>query len=399
MTKTKRFFSNWVAAFEAAHQETEIPAKFIYWAAIGTVAGALERKVYYDGVRFRLYPNHFLTFTGPPAIKKSTTVNLGIDHLRALETVNVGPSAVTWQNLVDKLVALNWGKLDDIKDGSQMKSDTAPMTLPAPELGTLVDFSNRDFLDFMCVLWDSPKMHEKSTRGMGDQMIYGPCVNLMAGTTPEWIRENVKPSMFKTGLLTRFIFVYSNDIRTPIAWPEDVVNPGYEEALKRLDYDLSLIHKLKGAVTISPEAKKRGKAYYDGVVLGAKNLSDYTKDWASRKHVHVIKLALCISCAKRDNLTITLEDYEEAITKIESAHQDLYTVLSYMEERKELGPQRTILTYIQNNSPIAVTKIYSTFHTLMLRKEIDMAIDSLVMGGSIEKYPDLTTATMHIRSK
>lgn len=396
----QRFFKDWIKAFEVAHQETEIPVNFIYWAAVGAVAGALERKVFYNGIRYKLYPNHFITFTGPPAIKKSTTVYLGIDHLRNLGTVNVGPSAITWQFLVDRLAALNWGKIEDLKEGGQLKSDTAPMTLPAPELGTLVDFTNREFLDFMCVLWDSPKQHEKSTRGMGDQVIHGPCVNILGGTTPEWIRDNVKPTMFKTGLLTRFIFVYSNDIRQEMAWPEDHVDPGYDEAMKRLDYDLQLIHQLKGQIVIAQDAKDLGKQYYHDVVVPSKDLADNTKDWASRKHVHVVKLALCISCAKRDSLIITKEDYQEAITKIEQAHKDLYIVTSYMQERKELGPQRDIEVYIKNHKKgVPVTKVYSYFHQKMLRKEIDIAIDGLVSGGAVEKYADIETASMFIRTK
>lgn len=385
MTKAS---GNWLKSFCALHEATEMPRNYIKWAGVSAIAGALKRNVFYNGGRFRLYPNQYICLIGPPAIKKSTSVDLCFNLLRKVEDINIGPSGVTWQYLVDKLVALNYGKLEDIKNGGAILSDNAPISIPVPELGTFLDFENRDFLDFMCVLWDSPPIHEKGTRIMGDQIIHGPCLNLLGGVTPTWVKLYMKPQFFDTGFLSRMLFVYADAGHAEIAWPDLLVKEDHTQEEELLAYGLKKLGQLNGAITLSPEARALGVKFYSQNNQKVKLLNDYTVSWAARKFYHIIKLSICLAAAESSSLLITGPIWLEAEDMIESLHKDLYKVIAYMQERKELAGQRDLIDFINKNSPVAEAKLYNTFYTKMLQREIKDSLTNILSSGKYSKFLD-----------
>jgi hypothetical protein len=82
---------------------------------VATIGGALQRNVVFDQVTFQLYANHYVILVGPPAVNKTTALNYGVDRLRKVDGLNVGPSSVTWQYLVDKLKDLQTASPEEIK--------------------------------------------------------------------------------------------------------------------------------------------------------------------------------------------------------------------------------------------------------------------------------------------
>ena len=85
---------------------TEAPKRMHFWAAVGTVAGALRRRVWIDMKRFQWFPSFYIIYVGPPGVvAKSTTIDIATDLLKQVPGIKFGPNAITWQALVSAFAA------------------------------------------------------------------------------------------------------------------------------------------------------------------------------------------------------------------------------------------------------------------------------------------------------
>ena len=83
---------------------SESPDAFHFWTAVGTVAGALRRRVWIDMRHFQWTPNFYIILVGPPGIAaKSTSIRIGTDLLQSVDGVKFGPQSMTWQSLTKSL--------------------------------------------------------------------------------------------------------------------------------------------------------------------------------------------------------------------------------------------------------------------------------------------------------
>ena len=146
-----RNIKNWLQGYIGYTKHCESPDFFHLWSAVGTVAGALDGKVWIDQGYFQWKPNFFIIFVAPPGIvSKSTTLGVGMAMLRSLDTVNFGPESASWQAVTDA-----FGDATRTIEGvGQMSA----LTIEASELGTFLDPQNREMIDVLCRLWDGSEV-------------------------------------------------------------------------------------------------------------------------------------------------------------------------------------------------------------------------------------------------
>lgn len=385
--RSRRQLANWLEAFEKAFENTEPPEKYVYWVGVATIGGALARQVVFDQVTFQLYPNHYVILVGPPAVKKTTAINYGVDRLRKVDGVNVGPSSVTWQYLVDKLKEIQTASPEEMKLTGQVTKESCPIVLPAGELGTLIDFNERGAIDFFVNAWDSPKVFDKGTRLMGDQLLYGPCPSLIAGTTPQWIKDNVKGTTRGGGFISRCIMPYANRPRKTITYPALHVKKDHQEQLSFLEHDLACIATLKGEYQLSPDAAEYGDKWHTATNAANydKKVQDDSDNWANRRYSHVHKLAMVLAASKRDELVITLEDMQEAVIRVEEVHKDFDSVFALLDERRETKGIREIESYMQDKKEVLLTDLMMEMRKKFTKKEVVEALEMLIGGGIMSK--------------
>lgn len=385
--RKKRHLDNWLKTFCETFQNTESPEKYVYWIGVGTVGAALQRNVVFDQITFQLYPNHYIILVGPPAVKKTTAIYFGIDRLRQIGCINVGPSSVTWQYLVDKLKEIQTATPEEMARTGAAIKDSCPMVLPAGELGTLIDFDDRASIDFFTNAWESPKVYDKGTRMMGDQVLNGPCLSIIAGTTPQWIKDHVHGATRGGGFISRCIMPYSDLSREIIAYPRKLVKVDHSEQLSRLEHDLLAITDLNGEYTLSPEAEQLGETWYKQVSIEQQRTSTGadSDNWINRRYSHVHKLAMVLAACKRDKLIIEKEDMQEAIARIEDISKDFNKVFAMLDERKETRGIKEIESLIKTAGQLLLTDVYTKMRTKFTKREIAEGLDVLIAGRIIEK--------------
>jgi len=388
-----RQLPNWLDSFERVFQNTEPPEKYVFWVGVGVIGGALQRNAWFDEVTFRLFPNHYIVLVGPPAVKKTTAIYYGVDRLKKLEGsvegINIGPSSVTWQNAVDLMEEIQTPSAEETARTGVALRDACPLIFPAGELGTLIDFEQRDAIDFFTNAWDSPDTFLKSTRIMGKQNINGPTPTIMAGTTPQWVKDNVRGSTRGGGFISRCIMPYANRPRRTIAYPSEHIKHDHDAILSSLEHDLAIMATLRGRFTMEKDARDFGRSWHEATADASfkKYIFDDSDNWANRRFAHVHKLAMVLSASERDDLVITLRHMEQAVYHVDQVHKDFNSVFALMDQRPETKPMRDIAAFLQEKQNIAVTELINHFRMKYTKREITEVLDMLILGNNVRKQP------------
>lgn len=324
-----RKLDDWLQSFIEYGSVGEAPFSTLFWVGVATVAGALERKCWFDQTVFKWYPNMFVVLVAPPGIiSKTTTSDMGKDLFREIDTLSLGPNVVTWPALLKAMKRA--ATATEYEPGKWV--DTSSLSIFAGELGNLLKVNDRDMMDMLVTLWDCGYIQKETVKD-GMETIEYPFLNLVGCTTPGWISENIPTYMIEGGLVSRIVWVYGGEEKRQF-----VAYPGFtdEEATKhrlrlkqKLIEDLQDIAKLRGAFTLSPSAITWGTQWYKDhwTEHGGKKDDRRFSGYFSRKQTHIHKLAMVLSAVRGNSLVIELEDLqraEEAVTLLETSMHGVF---------------------------------------------------------------------------
>lgn len=304
---------------------SEAPERFHWWVGASIIGGALRRHVYINMETFQWFPNLYVILVGPPGIvKKSTTINVGARLLRNIPGVNFGADISTWEGFVQQL--------DDAKDihtpqmnGAKLDLDTrhsisCALTMTVSEWGTFFDPKNRQMVEMLTDLYDGktdiPTV--KFTKTQGTNFISNPFVNIIAGTTPLWLRDNFKSNFAGWGLSSRCVFMHCLEPEREIPYPDEVWNGMYHNSMGPLRDDLKWISDLHGECKLTKGARAFGHEWYPVHIARKRSLDadPYHDEWLSyylaRKWDHINKLAIILSVSQRNDLLIDENIMREA---------------------------------------------------------------------------------------
>jgi Protein of unknown function (DUF3987) len=297
-----RLLPNWIQAYLAYTAESESPEEYHLWVAVSVIGGALRRRVFFPMGYFQLYANNYIVLVGPPGrCKKSTAMRIGRTLLTEIPGIKFTTDSVTRERLIQDLTQAYIGA-----DGH------SSMTAYSSEFATLLTSSGMDMVSFLTDIYDSPPIWEHSSKTGGTNKIKAPYLNMIAGTTPDWIAKAMPMDTVGIGLTSRIVFVYQDTPRVKDPFPE--LSPEQVQLQQLLLHDLNQIALLGGQFGLSKEAKSYYSAWYKDRLAnpnptGDNRLSGYFE----RKPMHVLKVAMTVSAATKNELVLTSEDIENAI--------------------------------------------------------------------------------------
>lgn len=299
-----RLLPNWIQAYLAYTAESESPEEYHKWVAISVIAGALRRRVFFPMGYFNLYPNQYITLIGPPGrCKKSTAMRIGRALLSAVPDLKFTTDSVTRERLIQDLTQAH-------ADGH------SSMTAYSSELATLLTSSGMDMVAFLTDIYDSPHEWSHQTKMGGTNKIKAPYLNLIAATTPDWIAKAMPMDTVGIGLTSRIVFVYQDTPRVKDPFP--ILSPEQVELQKMLLHDLAQLAMFGGQFSLNKEAKDYYTAWYRSRLekpnpTGDSRLSGYFE----RKPMHVLKLAMVVSAALKNELELEQADIEVSLALLE----------------------------------------------------------------------------------
>jgi len=395
-----RHFPNWLTAYLSYASHNEAPEKFHFWTGISCIAGAVRRQVWIDQAYFQWTPNFYIIFVGPPGIiTKSTTVSIGGALLRRVPSVTFGPQSITWQALLTALA------------DSETYIETEPgtftpmsaVTFSVSELGTFLDPTNRDQLDLLTGLWDGQKgVFDKVTKTQGGDVVENPWVNIIACTTPSWLRDNVTESIMGGGLSSRIIWIWGDRKRHLVAYPADHVPPGFSDTGDRLVEDLAHIATVCGAMRLSDAAKAWGrdwyKSHYERALAGGVAADESMSGYISRKQTHLHKIAMILSVAESDSLEIDTKHLVQADALLGAVEAEMHRVFDSIR----VTPQARLASLVLDRVPVGgieIQTLFREFFTTVEFKEFEAAVKSCIQAGHISTARSLTGRVLLQRSE
>lgn len=382
----------WLDFYVKHMRFSEAPASFHFWVGVGTIAGALRRKVWTDHLTYQYTPNFYIVLVAPPGIAtKSTAIRYGISMLRQIKGVHLGPQSLTWQALLESLKQ----STEAVKvPGSEQVLVYSALTLGISELGTFLRPENREYLDHLTNIWDAQKeMIGKKTVKDGEISIENPWLNIMAGTTPGWLRDNFPKVLVEGGLASRIIFVYEDNKQQLIAYPELLnVSERFKLEHEALLYDLQQIANLAGQYKFTDAAYAWGTDWYEKLherrrkMNGISAKERYT-DLLSRKQALIHKLAIILAASKRDDLVLDVDDLSDADKHVSALENNLNFVFDSIGVSNEAALSMEIINTIKRTGGVSYRSLFQAYVKTIDGATYKRIITHALEAGVISREP------------
>lgn len=308
MPPVRKLKQNWILSYsDAIDRFSEAPTSFNVWAAISVISAVLKRHVWIHRGHYKIYPNQYIVFVGPPGVGKGSAIHPAHAFIREHNPplANYFTDRVTAPKMVEKLAdgfpsfSMIGGQLIPMKEASAI--------IQAAELATFLGSSDW-MLTFLCDTWDRGEF-EYDTKGKGTNVVKDMCVSLIGGCVPDFIRELNKDSgrAISGGFTARTLFIFANDKSKQIVWPMGFdATPQGLQLKKDLADDLETISRIRGEYKWTNSAKILFERAYKTIVTNDDD-SDVVRHFKARQPVHYMKVAMCFAAATRDDLVI--DDY------------------------------------------------------------------------------------------
>jgi len=381
----KRLLGDWLRSYIEFTKGSEAPLQFHFWTGVSTIAGAVMRHVYFDQVHFKWHPNFYIVFVARPGVaKKSSTIDIGINILGKIEGVQFGPESTSWQSLIQRMAeARTMVEYPGVENPIPM----CAITCPIAEFGTFFNSKDSMMTDHLVSLWDGKTgRFEKSTKTQGKDVIDNPWINIIAGTTPSWIKENFPDYMIGGGFMSRCVFVYGDKPRSLNAYiKKEQRDVEREELEKKLLDDLYTINSLRGEFTLSKDARIFGTEWYESLFT---RTPDHLKDeqmqgYLARKQTHIHKLAMVLSLSEGNNLVISKTHLETALHITDGLERDLPKIFSSIGGNANANVTTVIYQHLIDHGSTSRTKLFERYIHKYEMKIIDQAIEALKAADMI----------------
>lgn len=394
---SSRAYDNWLAAYCSHTRFSESPDAFHFWTGVATVAGALRRRVWIDERHFQWTPNFYIVLVGPPGVAaKSTSIRSGLSLLEKVPGVFMGPQSMTWQALTESLQ--NAQELVKIEEQDTPEAMSC-ITVGVSELGTFLKPDDTELVDVLVDMWDGQKtVWRRRTKTQGETTIHNPWLNVIACTTPAWLKANFPDVLIGGGLTSRMIFVFGDKKRQLVAYPSQLVPAEeYKKEQEYLLHDLLQISSLAGEMSFSPDARNWGIEWYKLHWTSSRNnhmASERFAGYFARKQTHLHKLAIVLSAAKRNTRVIEMEDLVEANQLITQLELDMQHVFSSIGVAQQAQISTEILALIKNNRKITVRDLWRLCFNTTAQKDFQEAVKAAIEAGYVRMTVDGETKTL-----
>lgn len=382
-------------------QETESPRLFHIWSALSGVAACLGRRVYYPFAVGDIFPNMYTLLVGPPATKKSTSINIMKNLVKKNTGVRFAPKDTAGQRqgliaaihsqadndeqeeLMNNLATNDAASFDAFAmNGSRQAfmeteidlRDKHSLFVTSGEFASFIGKNNSDMLTFLIEMWDGTDYDYQLKNSK--LTIEKPLLNLIGGTTPTSISDSLPEVAIGQGFMSRIILVFAPKKYKSVEEPtlREDLEPVIGEVYKLL------FENWEGRIDVNVRAKAELSKLYDRDI----ELSDPRfVHYAERRSTHLKKLALILTCARLSK-EIDGEDILEADALLK------YTEVSMPDALGEYGlsplahaKQRLLEFITHTNAAVPISVIYSVMYRDMKKQDVVSCLNDLQNAGKI----------------
>lgn len=318
-----RQLANWIRGYMEYTRATESPEAYHFWTAVSVIGAATARQVFLDFNYFTIFPNTYIILVGPSGVRKSAAAGIGI-KLAEAAGIKKFSDKITGAALIKDLAECTVKRIN----GTNVQL-CSPMLIYASELGVFMgpDAYASGVVADLTDLYDCPKKWEKKTISRGTEEIIAPYVSLFAASTPTSLKACIPPDAVGQGFTSRILFIWAANRKQRVPLPQ--FDAGSKMLEVNLIKDLQHIGELRGQFQFTPTGFDLYHKHYLARPDPEEEFEDERlRGYASRKDMHLLKLAMALSVADRDDLTISEKEISAAIEAFKWLDEGLYHVFA-----------------------------------------------------------------------
>jgi len=383
------------------------PNSYINFGFYFIISAALQRRVWFYSESMPVFPNQYIVFVGPPAVGKGLVLG-AISHFLKFHKDSSRPTIktstgtehqllfpsgadnITFEQLLAKLASS--GRVIMRPDKSFYTHTSIWFVLE--ELSSLFQRKTEDVVKFLVNAYDC-KEYDKETKHQGQDLIRRLCLNFIAGTQIDFLKEAHKHKIFGQGFSSRTLMLFENNRRFDAFHISGETDEQKAAKTAILDW-LRKLAGVYGPITYGPAVTEWLDAWYvnDHVKkeLGA---GDRMRDYLGRKKVILLKLAAAIHFAESLTMEIELPCVVRAVELLDSVEDNMRAGLALSGSNVLHIPSRKILAYIKQRKEVSKAEIVLEFSSDLNIEEIEMCLKELEIGCGLKHKVDKTRKTIY----
>jgi len=349
-----RILNDWIASYMDWTEESEPPKTFHLWAAISTIASALQRKCWLQWGMLTFYPNMYISLVAPSGkCRKGTAMGPTRDLLDALG-IKMAAEATTRESLIREMKKVNSAITDPVTGDQSYHSS---LTVHSQELTVFLGYDNKQLMMDLTDWYDCRGRWTYRTKTQGEDDIIGVWVNLFGASTPELIQSTMPMDAIGGGLTSRMIFVYENQKYKTSVYPES--SPALYADLLR---DLEQINMMSGQFKVAPDFIDLWADWYPAQEYSPPFDDPKLAGYIERRPNHVMKLSMILSASRSSDLAITQDDLRRSIHILELAERKMPMVFRGMGACPISNVMSRVMSMIALEQRIDEPKLVATFY-------------------------------------
>lgn len=368
-----RKLNDWISNYLKFTSNDEPRESFRKFVAISTVAACLQRKCYTNWEKI-IYPNLYIVLVGPPASRKNTAIEPAEEMLREIG-IEVSAQATTREALIRRLRKI--GEKISISENTLTPNTDASMTIISSEFTVFIGIKNLHLIALLTDWYDCKNDWTYETKGQGIDSIKNVWVNLQAATTPTALKDSLPHESVGMGLTSRIIFIFEEDKAKIIFFSPNVdvldektgkakkldmsSHYKWEELRDDLIHDLNIISMMEGAFIPTGEFHN---AYMEWRNNHEKNMpfkGTMLENYSNRKQTHLRKIAMIFSASRGDDMILTLEDFNFALTSLDEVEVKMARTFSGMGKSDVAETMDRVMRYIATKKVVKLSELQKVF--------------------------------------
>ena len=383
-------------------KDLESPDLFIDWGFYSMLSTALQRRVWLFPDTFTLYPNLFTLLVGPPAAGKSRVISQVSEFIKEPSLVErkinkkknkvevkpyfpLSADTITQEALVRFIVRDCAREFYYMEGKEKIHASHFSVGFMVEELGVLLRKNTDNIVNMFNQFYDS-RDYSYKTKHQGTDVIKNICVNILGGTTPNFIRQAFSDQIISQGFTSRVIMVYGHAPRFLRQFPG--VNEQQKSCKKEIVAHLKKLATLAGPLTLSEEAMDFHKEIYESGQLTQNTVNKHYRleTYYGRKNVHLLKLSMIMHFADQtDSMVIQKQTVERAMRFL--AHTEISMHEAYTTSGRNVLAeiQRRVCQYIidQKVDGVSHKKLLLVFIDDLSAEELRTCLEFLMTTEQI----------------
>lgn len=354
----------------------------------------MERRVWYGSSGREVFLNVFIALVGRPGVGKSFVLSEIRNILRQIRdpergtvienramvpapAFNIGPDTVTFEAMIADMCRLSKAfKLD-----GRMHAQ-APYLLLLSELNSFIREYNEQIPKALLKFFDCED-YDYLTKGGGMETVKRSAVTIIGGATMDFIHDAYKKNIFDNGFSSRFLWIFDNQKR-PSSF--EVCELSAEQLASRqavIDWCKAL-YKVAGKLSYDNDTKAYLEHWKDKVHEPAEEQApEYMQHYMARKPIYLRKLAGCIHFSRNMDLTLTRQDFDDALALLSRIETGLVAFTTVGRNPMAAVQRKLLATLKQHKEGLDEGGIMCRHMSDLNLEELRQCIEVMKLTGQI----------------